>query len=208
MKRVPAGAIDFADHRGEIAGFARDWFFWVHQSFKPALDITYSEVIDPDKTKAIRDAEAQRRGYRSLEAMQASIKEAGETLGDSVENAAVMRYAVHKSFESQGMPPLYRFRATDGFESRCGRWYLQILQATEDRAGDDGPSTGGVGVQIYARSTDDGNLPWSAHQWHSMSQAQFVELLKSGQNDTLSLLPDAPDAATTPPLIQADLFAM
>jgi hypothetical protein len=209
MKRIPASAIDFSDTRSSITGFARDWFFWVHQSFKPALDIAYSEVIDPVKTKTLRDSEARRRGFESLDDMQAKIRATGEALGDSETNAAVMKYAVRKPLESQGQPPIYRFRATDGFESRCGKWYVQISQATPDKIGDDEAESaeGSVGLNLYEANVSTDSSSWVARGWHVISQGELVALLKTGKSGSIDLRLVTEEAPRRTDPAQSNLFA-
>ena len=61
------GEVYFSDSRGAVVGFAREWFFWVHRALRPALDIRFFEAIDSRKTKALRDIEARKRGFDSLD---------------------------------------------------------------------------------------------------------------------------------------------
>ncbi|MBB5462911.1 hypothetical protein [Paraburkholderia sp. Cpub6] len=211
------GEIDFSANRGQVSGFARGWFFWVHQSSKPALDITYSEIIEPNKTQVLRDGEARRRGFDSLADMQSKIKAAGGVLGKSKDNKAVMARSVKMAVVKQGDPPAYSFRVTDTFESRCGNWSIQVGEAKPDsRTGKKKTviTAGRVGFDLFKHIDDDSSERWSRRGWFVVSQKEFVTLLRTGNGLTLNLCaPDevsaeVPDAEPTVDgdNMQGDLF--
>jgi hypothetical protein len=212
------GEIDFSDCRGEVSGFARGWFFWIHRSFRSALDIAYSEVIEPGKTQALRDGEARRRGFASLADLQLKIKATGVVLGKSRDNKAVMARSIKMAVIRQGDPPAFSFRVADTFESRCGKWMLQIVEAKPDnRTGRKKMviTSGRVGFDVFARI--DGSLrePWQQYGGFVLSQRDFATLLRTGKGTTLNLCAPveyAPESATPTAVpaekehVQVDMF--
>lgn len=213
MAHQPFLGIDFTDQRGGISGYAHGWFFWVHQGFKSALDIAYAERIDEKKTSVMRDKRAQRLGYGSLVEYRKSLKEQGILTRDDEEYQAIVKHAVRDSIEAQRMPPLCSFRNTDGLESRCGRWYVQVSQSTPDKllgtSKNRRITSGSVRFQLFERSTSpDAPVLWEPLGWHACSQAEFAALLQHGTCAAMQLV--APIAECTPvtseQVNQADLF--
>jgi hypothetical protein len=201
--------IDFTESRGDLNGFADGWFFFVYRSFKPALDIHYSEIIDAPKTLALRDRLSQKLGFESLAHMQQSIKASGKSLSASKDNKSVMQRSVKISIESQGNPPAFAFRESDTFESKCGNWAVQVAQAKPDtRAGrkKDAISEGSVGFQLYARSPSGSSNVWVESAWHICSQREFANLLRYGFMSGTDLRATGTSDGI-PPTEQADLFA-
>ncbi|WP_175700000.1 hypothetical protein [Burkholderia ambifaria] len=178
-KRVPFDSVEFADARGDVDGFAKDWYFWVSASFKPALDIGHNEYIDDEKTQALRNKKSHELFGVSHDELKDRIKASGEGLSDSDDHKRIMAFAFRYLVETQGEPPLYSFRETDSLESRCGEWYVQVEQAIADA--DD--RQGNVGFRLYARNHDAqaGEGIWVLKNWLATSQREFVELLRTGR---------------------------
>lgn len=177
-KRVTFDSIEFTDIRGGVNGFAKDWYFWVSASFKPALDISHNEYIDDEKTQKLRDKKALELFGVSHNEIKNQIKESGERLTESDEHNQIMSFAIRYLAETQGEPPFYSFRETDSLESRCGEWYVQVGQATADT--DDVHGT--VDFRLYARnrSAQAGEPIWNLAARLIASQREFVELLRTG----------------------------
>ncbi|WP_155016903.1 hypothetical protein [Burkholderia ubonensis] len=184
-KRVPFNSVEFTDDRGGVSGFAKDWYFWVSASFKPALDIGYNEYIDDEKTQTLRDKKSHELFGVSHDELKNRIKASGKGLSDSDDHKRIMAFATRYLVETQGEPPLYSFRETDSLESRCGEWYVQVDQAIADT--DDGQ--GNVGFRLYARNRDvqAGEGIWSLKSWLTTSQREFVELLRTGRCRVIDL---------------------
>lgn len=179
QKRIPFNSIDFSDTRNDIKGFAKDWFFWVHTSFKPALDIGHNEYIDDSKTTALRDKKSIELFGISHDELKRDIKQSGEKFSDDERHNKVMAYAIRYLQETEGNPPFYAFRETDSLESRSGKWYVQIGQAVADTD----ERQGNVGFKLFERGTDpqSGTKRWIERSWLVTSQHDFVLLLRSGR---------------------------
>jgi len=184
--RVPFNSVEFTDTRDGASGFAKNWYFWVSNAFKPALDIGYNEYIHDKKTRALRD----RRSYELFGVSHADLKKrieaAGERLSDSDDHKRIMGFAVRYPIETQGEPPLYGFRQTDGLESRNGEWYVQAQQSVADTE----EAQGKVDFQVFARvrEPENGDGVWRATRWFTSLQKDFVELLKTGRCSVVDLL--------------------
>ncbi|WAS55390.1 hypothetical protein MK974_06330 [Burkholderia ambifaria] len=178
-KRVPFNSVEFTDARGGVSGFAKGWYFWVSAPFKPALDIAHNEYIDDEKTQVLRNKKSHALFGVSHDELKERIKASGEGLSDSDDHKRIMSFAIRYLVETQGEPPLYGFRETDGLESRCGEWYVQVEQAIADA--DD--KQGNVGFRLYARNHDAqaGEGVWVLESWLTVSQWEFVELLRTGR---------------------------
>lgn len=178
-KRVPFNSMEFADARGDVDSFAKDWYFWVSASFKPALDIGHNEYIDDEKTQALRNKKSHELFGVSHDELKDRVKASGEGLSDSDDHKRIMAFAFRDLVETQGEPPLYSFRETDSLESRCGEWYVQVEQAIADA--DD--RQGNVGFRLYVRNHDAqaGEGIWVLKSWLAASQREFVELLRTGR---------------------------
>ncbi|AQG98185.1 hypothetical protein A9R05_04640 [Burkholderia sp. KK1] len=75
MKIESQTGIEFTDRKPNgNGGYARNWFFWVHSTFKGALDIHFYERQNEEKTAAMRDRRARRLGHESLAAFQERLK--------------------------------------------------------------------------------------------------------------------------------------
>jgi hypothetical protein len=190
--RVPFNSVGFTDARDGASGFAKDWYFWVSDAFKPALDIGYNEYIHDKKTRALRD----RRSYELFGVSHADLKKrieaAGERLADSDDHKRIMGFAVRYPIETQGAPPLYSFRQTDGLESRNGEWYVQVQQSVADTE----EVPGRVDFQVLARirEPENGEGAWRATRWLTTSQRDFVELLRTGRCSVVDLVTAQLDA--------------
>lgn len=182
-KRVPFKWIDFNVTHANINGYAKNWFFLVHKSFKPALDIRFVEIINKNKTILLRDAEARKHGFDSLAALQNALKIDGIAKKDSEEYQSIIKHTVHDLIETEGSPLLYAFRETDSLESMDGDWYLQVTQAIPSST--DNP--GEVGFQMYRRRTPTNGYTWERSTWHSTTQADFVDLLRHGTCSAIML---------------------
>ncbi|GAB6846610.1 hypothetical protein [Paraburkholderia kururiensis] len=181
-KRIPFKSINFSDTRGGVSGFAENWFFWVHTSFKNALDVGHNEYIDKAKTLALRDKKSFELFGLSHDALK---REIGNKYSDDKRHKQIMRYAIRYLEETEGSPPLYAFRETDGFESRSGEWYIQIDQASADTE----EKEGNVGFKLYGRDIDPqpGSKKWIEKRWLTTSQKDFVLLLRSGRSAVVDL---------------------
>jgi hypothetical protein len=203
QKRVPLQSVLFSDSRGKIQGFANSWFFWVHEAFKDALDIRVVERIDREKTDALRETKAQelsglplaelRRGRK----VDAKLEEQFQT---------VMKATRMTTLETEGIPPTYTFRATDSFESRCGRWYIQVAREGVEKfvgMGDDTKiSYEELGVMIYRESANP-NTKWQKYSSVILRQFELVQLLKTGRAGTINL---TADEATATAFVQFHLI--
>lgn len=183
-KRVPHLSISFREALDRPGTFAEEWFFWVHDAFKPALDIAHIEIINSAKTEELRNKHCVRLYGMQHKDLIAKVKASGELLKDSDEHQRIMAYSHKDLVETEGSPALYAFRETDSFESRCGDWYVQITQASPARL--DRP--GEVGFQVYGRNTDSSNLRWKKLDWYSTTQAEFVHLLRIGACSVVNLV--------------------
>jgi hypothetical protein len=192
-KRVPVNLIAFPDSRNGVSGFAKDWHFWVPASFKPALDIGYNEYLDDEKTQALRDKRSQELYGVSHDMLKKRIEESGERLSESEDHKRIMSFAIRYPVETQGEPPLYAFRESDGLESRSGDWYVQVEQALADTD----ERQGNVGFRLYARNRDAraGEGAWIAKAWLATSQRDFAALLRTGRCDVIDLFQPFPDQA-------------
>jgi hypothetical protein len=198
-KRVPFRSIQFSDTRNGVKGFATDWYFWVSDAFKPALDIGFNEYMDDGKTALLRNKRANERFGVSHEELKRRIKASGENLLDSDDHNWIMSYASRYLLETQGEPPMYSFRETDGLESKSGEWYVQVEQAvadTEERQGN-------VGFRLYGRNRNpkSGEGIWIATSWQTASQRDFVDLLRTGRCSVVDLAnPQATTAVVEGPV--------
>jgi len=203
MRTKPAADLEFSDRKGDISGYLRGWFFWVHEAFKPALDISYSEILDKEKTLKLRNSQAQVRGYKSLAMMQESIKAGGIALGDSSLNSEVMRYAIRIPVETQGMLPAFSFRAGDSLESRLGYWYVKVLSARPDERADAGIAPGELTFSLYRRR----ETAWEFSREITCYQHDFVSLLREGAYAGLSLADNSAAVNDEPTPRQASLLS-
>jgi hypothetical protein len=190
-KRAPFNLIAFSDCRNGVNGFAKDWYFWVPASFKPALDVGYNEYLDDEKTQALRDKRSHELYGVSHEALKKQIEANGDRLSDSEDHKRIMSFAIRYPVETQGEPPLYAFRETDSLESRSGHWYVQVEQALADTD----ERQGNVGFRLYARhrGAGAGEGVWVAKAWLATSQHEFVELLRTGRCAAIDLSDPLPD---------------
>jgi hypothetical protein len=176
---MASGKMRFTDSARGIDGFAAEWFFLVHKAFRPALDITFRQRINPDKTKEIRDNASYRIFGKSHDALKKEILERGEQLADSPQHQEILRYAYRESVETVGSPQQFSFRTTDGIESRCGRWYVQVLEIKQI-----GPEEIVV-FALYSRNAVTGK--WNKTATHELSQPAFAQLLRLGQSGHIDL---------------------
>jgi hypothetical protein len=184
-RRVPLASIEFTVTRNGVNGFAKDWYFWVSHSFKPALDVEYSEYIDENKTAVRRNRRSHELFGVSHDELKRQIKASGQLLADSKAHRQVMACAVRYLVETEGEPPLYCFREMDSLESQSGEWYLRVEHAVSDTA----EKAGSVNFQLYARNDDleSCNGVWRAIESLTTSQQEFVNLLRSGRCKDLNL---------------------
>lgn len=131
-KRIPFKSINFSDTRGGVSGFAENWFFWVHTSFKNALDVGHNEYIDKAKTLALRDKKSFELFGLSHDALK---REIGNKYSDDKRHKQIMRYAIRYLEETEGSPPLYAFRETDALKAvrENGIFRLIKLAQTQKR---------------------------------------------------------------------------
>lgn len=185
--RPPLSWVDFQIEYSRVGKYAQGWFFLVHESFKPALDILNMTRIDKTKTIDLRNK-------KSIEITGIGFDECKEnkkSFADSVfwESAydEIMSYKITYSIETQGNPLLFSFRKTDSLESRCGNWSIQVDQATPDQE----KKLGTVGFTLYrVRQPSNSYGVWEKYTWLSTSQSKFVELLKLGKNSVIDLKAD------------------
>lgn len=185
IKRVPLHSVEFSDSKGDIRGYAKEWYFWVHESFRDALDIRITETIDKAKTAIARDKKSIELFGISHAELKLGIQASSKKLGSSKKHKQVMAVSVtdggHLTESSQ---PWYEFRVTDGLESRSGEWYVQVDQTAET---DGAPQS--VGFKLFSRnhSPNKGDGIWKRVTWISMPQAEFVSLLKTGRCSVIDL---------------------
>lgn len=61
-KRIPLESISFEDTRDESEEkYVTGWFFWVHEAFKPQLDIFFVQRVNPKKAKTFIQVETEGR---------------------------------------------------------------------------------------------------------------------------------------------------
>jgi hypothetical protein len=150
--------------------------------------------------------------------MQSKIKAAGLALGKSRDNKAVMARSIRMAVVRQGDPPAFSFRVADTFESRCGKWALQIAEAKPDnKTGRKKTVTtpGRVGFDVFARIDGSSAEPWQQYGWFVFSQHDFAMLLKTGKGATLNLTaagarvlekPASTDFPAAREYVQGDMF--
>lgn len=199
-KRSRAHSVSFSDARGEVTGFAHGWFFWVHQAFKDALDIRFVERIDPERTDALRERKSQEVSGLPLAELRRRKKESDELAEKFKE---VMKASRKMVVETEGESPMYTFRATDSFESRCGKWQIQVSRESEEKIGGTGDNTKisheVLGVTIYRRS-DDPDAIWAKHSSATLWQPELAQLLKTGKAGTVDLTLDEANTEPSPQL--------
>jgi hypothetical protein len=183
--RVPLTSIDFSGSRGETKGYAKGWYFWVHSAFQEALDIRVVELMDKEKTAALRDKKSLELFGVTHDALKRGIEASGKKIGDSKEHKQIMTFRVGDGGRlTESINPQYEFRVTDGLESRSGEWYVQVDQTAET----DG-APGSIGFKLYSRNcsplSDEGT--WTRRTWLSTSQQDFVTLLRTGRCSVIDL---------------------
>lgn len=166
-------------------GYAIDWYFLVHAAFKDALDIYYVVRVNATKTADLRDKKSLEITGSSHAAYKNKLKISGYKLSDDEIHCEIMKYKIGYIVETGGMPALFSFRASDSMESRCGCWSVQIDQATPDQNG----VVGNVGFTLYEKNHAPGifNGVWKKNSWRSVSQSEFVSLLRHGKCQSLDL---------------------
>lgn len=85
---------------------------------------------------------------------------------------------------TEGFPPFYQFRSSDGIESRSGKWYIQVQRAISDSQS----VQGSVDINIYASNEQTPTLRWIKVEQHTLTQKDFVDLLRTGKCNKFSLL--------------------
>lgn len=191
FRRIPLQSISFSDVRGGIKGFANAWFFWVHEAFKDALDIRFVERIDREKTAVLRERMSQELSGLPIAELRRRKEESAEL---KQAHQTVMKAARKKILETEAISPSCTFRATDSFESRCGKWYIQVTRRNAKKVVGTGDDTRisheELGVEIYRRSTDRATR-WEKHSSANLRQSDLVQLLKIGNAGTVNLTADA-----------------
>ncbi|MBB5409466.1 hypothetical protein HDG34_003408 [Paraburkholderia sp. HC6.4b] len=194
FRRIPLQSISFSDVRGEVKGFANSWFFWVHEAFKDALDIRFVERIDREKTAVLRERMSQESSGLPIAELRRRKEESAEL---KQTHQTVMKAARKQILETEAISPSCTFRATDSFESRCGKWYIQVTRENNEKivgTGDDTKiSHEELGVEIYRRSTDPATQ-WEKHSSAKLQQSELAQLLKTGKAGTFNLTADKADA--------------
>ncbi len=183
--RYPLESIEFSDSRGEIHGYAKGWYFWVHAAFQDALDIRFTESIDKEKTASLREKMSLELFGMAHSDLKKSIEMSGNKLSSSEKHRKIMGFSVSDGgILTESATPQYEFRVTDGLESRSGTWYVQVDQTAET----DG-APGSIGFKLYSRNSpaDAGETGWKMRAWLSTSQSDFVELLRSGRCAVIDL---------------------
>lgn len=184
-QRVPLTSIAFTDCKGDIKGYAKGWYFWVHTSFQEALDIRRVEQIEKNATAALRDKKSLELFGVTHVDLKRRIEATGQKLGDSKEHKKIMTFTVSDGgCLTESTNPQYEFRVTDGVESRTGEWYLQVGQTAET----DG-APGSIGFNVYSRNHSplSGEGIWIRRTWLSTSQRDFVALLQTGRCSVIDL---------------------
>lgn len=178
--------VSFEDCHNGVSGYATGWYFLVHSSFKAALDIFYVERIDAEKTKKLRDKVSLELTGLPHKEFKKRIKASGRDLAHIPEHQEILKHSFKLILETQGdFPMQFSFRATDGFESRNGEWYIQIESAVAATK----VSRGEVGFVLYERNRHpDSGLAWERMQRIETTQEEFVELLRCGYCRSVSLL--------------------
>jgi hypothetical protein len=193
FRRIPLQSVSFSDVRGEVKGFADSWFFWVHEAFKDALDIRFVERIDREKTAVLRERMSQELSVLPLAELRRRKEESAEL---KQTHQTVMKAARKQILETEAVSPSCTFRATDSFESRCGKWYVQVARENHEKivgTGDDTRiSHEELGVDIYRRSTDP-VARWKKHSSAKLQQSELAQLLKTGKAGTVNLTGDRAD---------------
>jgi hypothetical protein len=200
FRRIPLQTITFSDGRREVKGYASSWFFWVHEAFKDAFDIRFIERIDREKTAVLREGMSQElsglplRELRRRKDENAELRQAHQT---------IMKAARKVILETEAISPSHTFRATDSFESRCGRWYIQVTWENAEKIVGTGDDTKicheELGVEIYRRFTDP--VPrWKKHSLANLRQSDFAQLLETGKAGPLNLPTEEADSVLPPQL--------
>lgn len=195
-RRVPLETVSFSDTRGQVKGFAHGWFFWVHEAFKCALDIRFVERIDADITSALREKNAQERFGLSLSDLRIRGRESVEMKRALQE---IMKISRKVMLETETNSPAYTFRAGDSFESRCGKWYLQVTHETVEKIvgiGDDTLISHEVlGVTLYRRADGSGTR-WVRQRSVELHQSDLVALLRTGSAPPVDLVANGTDQSS------------
>lgn len=184
-RRVPLTSIEFTDSKGEVKGYAKGWYFWVHSGFQEALDIRSIESIDKEGTAALRDKKSLELFGVTHGDLKRRIEAAGKKFGNSKEHKQIMTFTVSDGGRlTESTNPQYEFRVTDGLESRTGEWYVQVDQTAET----DG-APGSIGFKVYSRdhSPFPGEGIWTRQTWLSTSQREFAALLQTGRCSVIDL---------------------
>lgn len=183
-RRVPLTSIEFTDSKGETTGYAKGWYFWVHSAFHEALDIRVIELIDKEKTAALREKRSLELFGVTHDDLKRKIIAEGKTLGSSDEHKRIMASKVADGLLTESTNPRYEFRVTDGLESRNGEWYVQVDQTAETDA-----APGFIGFKLFARNHSP--LPkdgiWTKRMWLSTTQQDFATLLRTGRCSVIDL---------------------
>lgn len=193
--RIENKALLFTETKNGIDGYLDGWFFLVHKTFKPALDIIQGERIDTEKTIALRNKISIQQFGISHEDLKRGITDSGKTLGSSKEHSEIMRYAHRFQIETIGVPPSYSFRDADCLESRCGKWCVQVISASPSNSN----SAGLVNFWLYSHTNTSPCWRKYKNDPFETTQIKFVALLKTGMMDSLLILCDVPN---TPPTNQ------
>lgn len=205
-RRVPLETVSFSDTRGQVKGFAHGWFFWVHEAFKCALDIRFVERIDANVTLALREKNAQERFGVSLSDLRRRGRESVEIKQAFQE---IMNISRKVMLETETNSPAYTFRAGDSFESRCGKWYLQVTHEAVEKiigVGDETLISHEVlGVTVYRRAGGS-DTRWVRQRSVELRQADLVVLLKTGWAESVNLIARTVDDADPHTATQIALF--
>ena len=187
-RRVALQSVSFSEVRGQIKGFARGWFFWVHQAFKEAMDIRFVKRVDRERTAQLRERvsnELSRLGFAELRRRRNESAEFGAIY------AKVMKRSRKMLSETEAILPIYTFRKNDLFESRCGEWQLQITaEHIEEIVGIDDKTTithAELGIVIYRRVPEQGKR-WKPYLSRRLQQPELAQLLKTGSTSAIDLV--------------------
>jgi hypothetical protein len=196
-KRVPLTSVSFSDSRGEIAGFANGWYFWLHKGFREALDIRFVERIDRDKTAAFRNKLSLEQTNLSLDELRSRKK---ESTAYSKAYEKIMKRSIKFLLETESTLPVVNFKPTDSFESRCGTWHIRVTSQDSEMFEGEGDNTqiryNVLGLNIYRRSPEP-DATWESHSTANLQQFELVELLKSGKTRSVDFLSEGSTGDTS-----------